>query len=189
MLYCTTFLKSGNLLQVQWAGFDILEVAPSDSRHVLLLTYLNGFQIWDIERASDVRELLSRRDGPVAFLRLQPFVQEVGEGGLNAARPLLLVVTGDASDSVASVPGGFPGGYGVDVGSSAAGGSAPIFPTVVRFYSLRSHAYVHVLRFRSMICAVRCSPRVVAVALHAQVIPAYALEDLMFGFFQQIDPD
>lgn len=42
-------------------------------------------------------------------------------------------------------------------------------PRAVRFYSLRSHSYVHVLRFRSTVYMVRCSPRVVAVGLASQV--------------------
>lgn len=34
---------------------------------MLLLTYLNGFQIWDVEEASNVNDVVSRRDGLVAF--------------------------------------------------------------------------------------------------------------------------
>lgn len=130
--------------------------------------------MWDVEEASNVHELVSRRDGPVAFLRLQPkpIVPDAPEGGgsFKAARPLLLVVTGDAASSGSPGTGGFPGGYGIGaVGSPLGVGGSHFVPTVVRFYSLRNHSYVHVLRFRTGIYAVRCSPRVVAVALATQV--------------------
>jgi hypothetical protein len=160
--------------QVQWANFDKLELGTGEIRQVLLLTYLNGFQVWDVEEASNVHELVSRRDGPVAFLRLQPkpVVQEPpdGRGGFKEVRPLLLVLTGDTAGSGSPSPGGFSGGHsGGATGSALGVGGSNLVPTVVRFYSLQNHSYVHVLRFRTGIYAVRCSPRVVAVALVAQV--------------------
>ncbi|KAK8261749.1 hypothetical protein V6Z12_D13G209600 [Gossypium hirsutum] len=48
-------------------------------------------------------------------------------------------------------------------------GNVLISPTAVRFYSLRSHNYVHVLRFRSTVYTVRCSPRIIAVGLATQI--------------------
>lgn len=146
---------------------------------MLLLTYLNGFQVWDVQDASNVHELVSRRDGPIAFLRLQPKskLQEPTDGGENfkASRPLLLVVTSDATGSGGSGATGFPGGYGSSGGGTTLGlGVSHFVPTIVRFYSLRNHSYVHTLRFRTGIHAVRCSPRVVAVALATQVIGCIA---------------
>eukprot|EP00249_Psilotum_nudum_P024050 c29073_g1_i1 orf=507-1043(+) len=101
--------------QVHWAGFDRLEVGLSETRHVLLLTYLNGFQVWDIEEADDVRELVSKRDGAVAFLHIQPrpCMPEPSDGGLEPARPLLIVVTGDTANCAGSLaPGVCAYGYG-----------------------------------------------------------------------------
>lgn len=151
-------------VQVQWSNFDKLELGSGEIREVLLLTYLNGFQVWDVQDASNVHELVSRRDGPVAFLRLQPkpIVQEPIDGVVNfkGVRPLLLVVTSDGTGS------GSPGGGGTTLSP----GAPHFVPTVVRFYSLRNHSYVHTLRFTRGIHAVRCSPRVVAVALATQVI-------------------
>ncbi|CAM6097584.1 unnamed protein product [Calypogeia fissa] len=160
--------------QVQWAGFDRLEINSGEIRHVLLLTYLNGFQVWDVEEARNVRELVSRRDGPVSFLRLQPrpYSQESLDGGgvLKSARPLLLVVTGDAANTGSHIPGGIPANYNAGGAGCAPGAPLPqIVPTMIRFYSLQNHAYVHVLRFRTGIYAVRCSPRVVVVALYNQI--------------------
>jgi hypothetical protein len=156
---------------VQWAGFDRIELGQGNSRCVLLLTYLNGFQVWDIEDASDVWELVSKRDGPVAFLRVQPQpFPEKCDGILKTARPLLLVVTTDSTPCRNNGGhGGLSNGYSPVLGSSALPLENQIVPTLVKFYSLRSHTYVHTLRFRTAIYAVRCSPRVVAVALTAQV--------------------
>ncbi|KAL2634216.1 hypothetical protein R1flu_005695 [Riccia fluitans] len=158
--------------QVQWADFDKLELDSGEVRHVLLLTYLNGFQIWDVEEAQNVRELVSRRDGPVAFLRLQPkpYNHESPDGGgpLAASRPFLLVLTGDVTATGNQSPGSYPGSYNAS-GSPPAGTGPQLIPTLIRFYSLQSHTYVHVLRFRTGIHAVRCSPRVVVVALYSQI--------------------
>jgi hypothetical protein len=152
---------------------------------VLLLTYLNGFQVWDVQDASNVHELVSRRDGPVAFLRLQPklILQESNDGGANfkGARPLLLVVTSDITGSGSPGAGGFPGGYGAGSGGASLGlGASHFVPSIVRFYSLRNHSYVHTLRFRTGIHAVRCSSRVVAVALATQVIELLTLDSSRF---------
>ncbi|CAK9875821.1 unnamed protein product [Sphagnum jensenii] len=158
--------------QVQWANFDKLELVTGEIRQVLLLTYLNGFQVWDVEEASNVHEIVSLRDGPAAFLCLQPqpIVQESRDGGeFKGVRPLLLVITGDTGSGNPS-PGGFSGGYvGGSAGSPLGVGGSTLVPTVVCFYSLQNHSYVHVLRFRTAILAVRCSPRVIAVALVSQI--------------------
>eukprot|EP00252_Welwitschia_mirabilis_P012291 TRINITY_DN27283_c0_g2_i1.p1 TRINITY_DN27283_c0_g2~~TRINITY_DN27283_c0_g2_i1.p1 ORF type:complete len:1012 (+),score=227.66 TRINITY_DN27283_c0_g2_i1:785-3820(+) len=157
--------------QVQWAGFDKIEVAENVCRHVLLLAYGNGFQIWDVQDSGNVRELVSKRDGPVAFLRMQPWPY-ASHNDVNTFKewlPLLLVVTGDDAGPEGNSPGS------VGVGSANSNGGFPetasigFIPTVVRFYSLRSHSYVHSLRFRSAIYGVRCSPRIIAVALQAQI--------------------
>ncbi|KAJ7568137.1 hypothetical protein O6H91_01G020400 [Diphasiastrum complanatum] len=156
--------------QVLWAGFEKLELGPTDVRHVLLLTYLNGFQVWDVESAKNVRELVSRRDGPVSYLRLQPqpCAQESHEGNFKAARPLLLVISGEASSNVSSIPGGYSVGHLGSDGTHS-GGFANSLPTVIRFCSLRTLQYVHTLRFKAGIFGVRCSPRIVAVAFVSQI--------------------
>eukprot|EP01018_Ginkgo_biloba_P014183 Gb_13732 [translate_table: standard] len=157
--------------QVQWAGFDKLELAETNVRRVLLLSYLNGFQVLDVEEADNVRELVSKRDGPVTFLQMQPrpITSDASDGGFIVAQPLLLIVTGDGTVNGGIGQGGFGVGYSRDVGSPPQALSNNFVPTMVRFYSLRSHSYVHALRFRSAIYVVRCSPRIVAVALAAQI--------------------
>ncbi|KAL2943880.1 Autophagy-related protein 18f [Bienertia sinuspersici] len=48
--------------QVLWAGFDKLEFAGDIVRQVLLLGYRSGFQVWDVEEADNVHELVSKYD-------------------------------------------------------------------------------------------------------------------------------
>ncbi|KAF5739504.1 hypothetical protein HS088_TW12G00710 [Tripterygium wilfordii] len=155
--------------QVLWASFDRLEVNPSSFKRVLLIGYCNGFQVIDVQDASDVNELVSRRDDPVTFLQIQPFPAKSDDHeGFIASHPVLLVVACDESKSSDLMHSGRDGlvrdGY-----SDPQTGSPLISPTVVRFYSLKSHNYIHVLRFRSTVYMVRCSPRIVAVGLAAQI--------------------
>ncbi|KAG4908572.1 autophagy-related protein 18h-like isoform X1 [Glycine soja] len=150
--------------QMLWACFDRLELSPSSFKHVLLLSYSNGFQVLDVEDASNVRELVSKRDDPVSFLQMQP-IPAISEGceGFRASHPLLLVVACDKSKipgKMLNVRDGHNEAQAENIVSSA---------TAVRFYSLRSHTYVHALRFRSTVYMVRCSPRIVAVGLATQI--------------------
>lgn len=166
--------------QVLWACFDRLELGPSSFKHVLLLGYSNGFQVLDVEDASNVGELVSKRDDPVTFLQMQPSPAKSGDQeGFRASHPLLLVVACDETKNSAMMQNGRDGlvrdGY-----------SESLTPTAVRFYSLRSHNYVHVLRFRSTVYMVRCSPRIVAVGLASQVRIAslkYSLNAQSYFFF------
>ncbi|CAK9174681.1 unnamed protein product [Ilex paraguariensis] len=154
--------------QVLWSCFDRLDLGPSIKR-VLLLGYSNGFQVLDVEDASSVVELVSRRDDPVTFLQMQP-IPEKSEcrEGFRASHPLLVVVACDEvsnagpiqNDSNGLLKDGFIEPHGGNILSS---------PRSVRFYSLRSHNYVHVLRFRSTVYMVRCSQRIVAVGLATQI--------------------
>ncbi|XP_024933374.3 autophagy-related protein 18g isoform X1 [Ziziphus jujuba] len=157
--------------QVTWAGFDRLELPSYVFKHVLLLGYQNGFQVFDVEDASNFSELVSKRDGPVSFLQMQPFpATSDGNEGYRASHPLLLVVAGDDSNSSSIVQNGSQsGGLGRNVNTESQLGNCVSSPTTVQFYSLRSHCYVHVLRFRSAVCMVRCSPRIVAVGLATQI--------------------
>ncbi|XP_073387126.1 autophagy-related protein 18h isoform X3 [Physcomitrium patens] len=160
--------------QVQWSSFDKLELDSGEVRKVLLLTYLNRFQVWDVQDAGNVHELVSRCDGPVAFLRLQPkpILQESTDGCANfkESRPLLLVVTSDATVCGSESAAGFPGDDVAGSGGTTVGLEPPQFvPTVIQFYSLRNHSYVHGLRLHTGILAVRCSSRFVAVALASQI--------------------
>ncbi|KAK8492707.1 hypothetical protein V6N13_034815 [Hibiscus sabdariffa] len=150
--------------QVLWTSFDRRELGPSSFKRVLLLGYSNGFQVLDVEDASNNNELVSRRDDPVTFLQMQPLPEKSeGHEGFRASHPLLLVVACDESKGSGSML------TGRDGFAEPQTGNALISPTAVRFYSLRPHNYVHVLRFRSIVYMVRCSPRIIAVGLATQI--------------------
>ncbi|TYK10205.1 autophagy-related protein 18h isoform X1 [Cucumis melo var. makuwa] len=164
--YC---FASGYSMMVLWAGFDRLELSPSFSKHVLLVGYTNGFQVLDVEDAPNVSELVSRRDDPVTFLQMQPLpAKSDGQQGFGASHPILLVVACDESQSSGLmqsgrnglVRDGYPNGHSDRIALS---------PMAVRFYSLKSRSYVHVLRFRSTVYMIRCSPEIVAVGLASQI--------------------
>ncbi|XP_058077276.1 autophagy-related protein 18g-like isoform X2 [Magnolia sinica] len=156
--------------QVIWAGFDKLELGPSAFRHVLLLGYSNGFQVIDVEDASNVCELVSKRDGQVTFLQMLPIPSKSeAHEGFRSLHPLLLVVAGDEANSSGGLHGGHLSGQIRENISESHQGIYVSTPSTVRFYSLRSDGYVHVLRFRSAIYMIRCSPRIIAVALASQI--------------------
>ncbi|XP_058072716.1 autophagy-related protein 18f-like isoform X2 [Magnolia sinica] len=157
--------------QVQWAAFEKLECEADIFRQVLLLGYKSGFQVWDVEEADDWCELVSRQDGPVSFLQIQPkpLASKRLEDKFADVRPLLIVV-GDGSGSgggdIPDQPGSPCNGTVASCHDARNGSSVPTF---VQFYSLRSHSYVYDLKFRTAVYSVRCSPRVVAVLLAAQI--------------------
>ncbi|KAJ8748430.1 hypothetical protein K2173_003067 [Erythroxylum novogranatense] len=167
--------------QVTWAGFDKLDLSSSVWKHVLLLGYQNGFQVLDVEDASNFMELVSKRDGPVSFLQMQPLPSKSdGHEGFISLHPLLLVVAGDDTTGLNFDQNlSHQSGLGRESNIDSQLGSMVNSPTSVRFYSLRSHCYVHVLRFRSAVLLVRCSPHIVAVGLATQIycIDAVTLEN------------
>lgn len=162
--------------QVLWAGFDRLELSPSFSKHVLLVGYTNGFQVLDVEDAPNVSELVSRRDDPVTFLQMQPLpAKSDGQEGFGASHPILLVVACDESQSSGLMQSG-RNGLVRDGHANGHSENITLSPAAVRFYSLKSRSYVHVLRFRSTVYMIRCSPEIVAVGLASQVSLYYAHE-------------
>ncbi|GAB4835876.1 hypothetical protein Ancab_000794 [Ancistrocladus abbreviatus] len=166
--------------QVLWACFDRLELGPSKYKPVLLLGYTNGFQVLDVDEAANVSELVSRRDDPCTFLQIQPIPANTEDcEGFRASHPLLLVVAGEdtkCSNPLQSRRDGFVRDGFIEPRT----GNMVYSPTAVRFYSMRSHNYVHVLRFRSAVYMVRCSSRIIAVGLVSQIycFDALTLESL-----------
>lgn len=144
-----------------WAGFDKLELGPSATRCVLLLGYLKGFQVFDVEDASGLSELVSRRDGPVTFLQMLPAPAICDITGKYKSVYPILVVVGGSEDT----------GHGSAryAATEAAFGGPVEPPTAVRFYSMKSNEYVKVIDFKSAVLMVRCSSQVVAIGLEEQV--------------------
>ncbi|KAD7117556.1 hypothetical protein E3N88_04824 [Mikania micrantha] len=138
-----------------------LELSPTIVKHVLLLGYSNGFQVLDVDDGSNFIELVSCRDDPVTFLQIQPTPAQTGsQEGFKMSHPLLLVVSCEETR--------LSGPSNTERDESQMESSI-YSPRAVQFYSLRSHSYVHVLRFRSTVYMVRCSPRIVAVGLASQI--------------------
>jgi hypothetical protein len=49
-------------------------------RHdVLILTYLNGFQIWDLKNPDNVHEILSKREGPIKYMKVSLFYSFIAQ--------------------------------------------------------------------------------------------------------------
>lgn len=136
--------------QVLWAGFDKLELGEGNLRCVLLLGYVNGFQIFDIEDENNVQELVSKRDSAVAFLQIQPtpFTSKASKWQFEAHKPLLLIVK-DAITNEANSEYGFGIVNGEGVGGLPQVEKSKFVSTAVHFYSLRCHRYVHQLGFQS----------------------------------------
>ncbi|GMP40479.1 hypothetical protein CsSME_00010915 [Camellia sinensis var. sinensis] len=108
---------------------------------------------------------------------MQPIpAKSEGREGFRTSHPLLLVVASDETGSLSPMQNGRDVRDGYIEPQS---GSLLNSPTAVRFYSLRSHNYVHVLRFRSTVYMVRCSPRTVVVGLAAQVSISYTALTLL----------
>ncbi|KAL9276420.1 hypothetical protein ACSQ67_026025 [Phaseolus vulgaris] len=157
--------------QVIWAGFDKLEGEGEVSQKVLLLGYRSGFQVWHVDESNNVRDLVSRHDGPVSFMQMvpNPIASKRSEDNYSNSRQLLVVCT----------DGFFVGGSNVQDGLVTPNNGSTLnshdqmngnyLPTTVRFYSMKSQSYVHVLKFRSVVYSVRCSPRVVAISQSTQI--------------------
>jgi hypothetical protein len=127
---------------VNWSGFDKLEDEGDVIRQVLLLAYRSGFQVWDVEDANNVRDLVSRHDGPVSFMQMlpKPIASKRLQDKFADSHPLL-VVCADGSISVGS---NIQDGSATSCNGSISNCHDPVngsfLPTAVRFYSLRSQS-------------------------------------------------
>ncbi|XP_042041791.1 autophagy-related protein 18f-like isoform X1 [Salvia splendens] len=156
--------------QISWAGFDKLELEKGNSRQVLLLGFSYGFQIWDVEAADNVRNIVSRHDGPVSFMQVlpKPLASNEPADKFADSRPLLVICADGSFSGDINVPEGSALSNGM-VQHSNGSVNGTCMPTVVWFYSFKSQSYVHLLRFRSVVHLVRCSSRVVAVLQSNQI--------------------
>ncbi|XP_062077818.1 autophagy-related protein 18f [Humulus lupulus] len=157
--------------QVNWAGFDKLEGEGDSIRRVLLLGYRSGFQVWDVEEADNVRDLVSRHGGPVSFMQMlcKPIASKRSEDKFADSRPLL-VVCADGNLSVGNnIQDGLPTPHNTNIQNGHDSMNGNFEPTAAFFYSLRSQSYVYNIKFRSAVYSVRCSSRVVAITLATQI--------------------
>jgi hypothetical protein len=148
-----------------------LEGEGDTVQQVLLLGYRSGFQVWHVDESNNVRDMVSKHDGPVSFMQMvpNPIASKKSEDKFASSRPLLVVCAAD---------GLFGGGNNTKDGltgplngtsNSHDQMNGNYMPTSVQFYSMKSHSYVHVMKFRSVVYSVRCSSRIVAVSQSTQV--------------------
>ncbi|KAJ9182739.1 hypothetical protein P3X46_006698 [Hevea brasiliensis] len=161
----------GNNDQVHWAGFDKLEDEGDVIRRVLLLGYRSGFQVWDVEEADNVRDLVSRHDGPVSFMQMlpKPIASKRSADNFADSRPLLVVCTDGTLSGASTVQDGLAKLHNGGTTSHHDLHDGSFMPTIVRFYSLRSQSYIHTLKLRSVVYSVRCSSRIVAISQATQI--------------------
>lgn len=145
-----------------------MRFCPTAIKHVLLIAYVNGFQVIDVEDSENFNELVSKRDLPVIFLEILPvpLKYDVKEQ-ISSLHPILLVVS--AKEDICQRSGH----------SFNSQPENRVSPTgTIRFYSFISHCYIKVLCFSSPVLVVRSSPRIIAVGLKFQIccIDACSLE-------------
>lgn len=140
-------------------------------QQVLLLGYRSGFQVWHVDESNNVRDLVSRHDGPVSFMQIvpNPIASKRSEDKFASSRPLLVVCADGFLPGGSNVKDGLAGPYNGSTSNSQDQINGNYLPTTVQFYSMKSHSYVHVMKFRSVVYSVRCSSRIVAVSQSTQV--------------------
>ena len=114
--------------------------------------------------ASNVSELVSKRGDLIIFLQIQSLSKKSeGHEGFRVSHLLLFITYDELKDSglMLTKRDGFDEPHTKNV---------LISPTVVRFYLLKSHNFVHVLGFRSTVYMIRCSPRIIDVGLATQIL-------------------
>ncbi|TKY48984.1 Autophagy-related protein 18f [Spatholobus suberectus] len=157
--------------QVIWAGFDKLEGEGEVIQQVLLLGYRSGFQVWHVDESNNVRDLVSRHDGPVSFMQMvpNPIASKRSEDRYANSRQLLVVCTDGFFAGGSNVQDGLTTPYNGSTSNSHDQMNGSYLPTTVQFYSMKSQSYVHVMKFRSVVYSVRCSSRIVAVSQSTQI--------------------
>lgn len=128
------------------ASFDRLEITNGQSHQCLILTFVNGFQIWDLQNPENVHELCSRREGPIKTLKFlpPPLIEETENCIFFEKRPLFAVLSdGDANSS-------FPN-------------------TQIKIYSLRTNSYINEMRFKNEVLSVLCSKNTLVIGLKEHI--------------------
>lgn len=159
------------MIKVNWAGFDKLEWDDNVIRQVLLLGFRSGFQVWDVEEANNVQDLVCRYDGSVSYMQVLPRpIPSMRSGDKFAeSRPLLVLSAYGSIAANLNIQDRLASSGNVAIPKSQELVDGNFMPTFVRFYSLKSQTYVHELKFRSAVYSVKCSPLVVAISLATQV--------------------
>eukprot|EP00026_Physarum_polycephalum_P001335 Phypoly_transcript_01336.p1 GENE.Phypoly_transcript_01336~~Phypoly_transcript_01336.p1 ORF type:complete len:1082 (+),score=210.12 Phypoly_transcript_01336:99-3344(+) len=128
------------------AEFDKYETASGENRLCLMLSYNNGFQVWDLQHPDGKREVVSVRDStPIKCIKFlpNPIGKEPPNSLLAGKRPLLGVISAEESTK---------------------------FPrSQVKFYSLKANDYINLLRFRSPVYTIECNQKILLVGLRDSI--------------------
>eukprot|EP01117_Protostelium_nocturnum_P009683 TRINITY_DN3459_c0_g1_i4.p1 TRINITY_DN3459_c0_g1~~TRINITY_DN3459_c0_g1_i4.p1 ORF type:complete len:637 (+),score=100.50 TRINITY_DN3459_c0_g1_i4:166-2076(+) len=130
---------------ILWSSFDNIEIGGKTCQ-VLVIAYNNGFQVWNVEDTDNIYEMISKRDNSIRCAKIlpSPLSLETQQNPFYGKRPLMAIA------------------------SSAEMGSN--FPNVqVKLYSLKTNEYVNILRFRSEVCSVSASRRLLVVGLRDHI--------------------
>jgi len=156
---------------------------------VLLLGYRSGFQVWHVDESNNVRDMVSKHDGPVSFMQMvpNPIASKKSEDKFASSRPLLVVCADGFFGGGSNIKDGLTGPPNGTTSNSHDQMNGNYMPTTVQFYSMKSHSYVHVMKFRSVVYSVRCSSRIVAVSQSTQVCCLTSLP-VIFRFNYSVSP-
>lgn len=167
-----------DVLYVKFSHLEFRSTAGLQQQPVLLLGYETGFQVWDLKDCAQIQELVSRRDGAVGYASRMHLLLSLARNGLDInlhlCCSLLEVVPWPHKqpDPSSALRNAWPvlavaPAAGCDPATSSS--STPTSDHCVQLYSMQSHTYVHSLSFNSKVLSLRCSPRLIVVALNAQI--------------------
>ncbi|KAI8919921.1 hypothetical protein DFJ77DRAFT_450477 [Powellomyces hirtus] len=148
-----------------WISWPLTSHDPAfrKKKLYLFLGYQAGFQIWDVSDADNVQEVLSLRQGfgKVHCIEAVPDIErDAMVDKWKSARPLVALIVDK------SITAGNP---------MTDGGQ------VLRLFSMQSLSTVHTLDFEAdEPVDVKCTPRVIAVALASQVLNIYSTSTMDF---------
>ncbi|KAK4344026.1 hypothetical protein RND71_037120 [Anisodus tanguticus] len=156
--------------QVLWAGFDKLEYEGGTTRQIFLLGWV-WFHVWDVEDSDNVRNVVSRLDGPVSFMHIlpKPIASKKHEDKFSGSRPVLIFCTDGCFPGDSNIREGIGKLHDGTIQQYHDQASTSCVPNIVWFYSLTSHSCVHQLKFRSVVHLVRCSSQVITILQEAQI--------------------
>eukprot|EP01119_Soliformovum_irregulare_P018503 TRINITY_DN5696_c0_g1_i6.p1 TRINITY_DN5696_c0_g1~~TRINITY_DN5696_c0_g1_i6.p1 ORF type:complete len:661 (-),score=173.81 TRINITY_DN5696_c0_g1_i6:376-2358(-) len=130
--------------QIISASFDSIEIG-NELHQCLLLTYTNGWQIWDLHDPDNVHEVISRREkeGPIKCIKAlpQPYSEKPGDH-FHGRRPVIAVtMAGDAGPN-----------------------------TIVNLFLLKTNEYFSKLKFKTEIYGLLASRHLLVVSLRDHII-------------------
>jgi len=137
---------SQDVRHITWLSVERVFWPPRETlRFFLVLGYVDGFQIWDLQDPASAIEVVSKQDKPVTLVRLLPV-------------PLVTSETAETAKTA--------------LGMASAPLLAYLHrgaPALVRLFSLQAHDDVHLLRLTEPARSLQASRRYFAVGLTRQV--------------------